>query len=186
MFEEILIFVQSTFRIKKIIPIFLLSLILLGSIGYLPVYYFTRVELREAMRENIQNGKLDHHISVLTISASSKNAITWMEDDEFEYKGNRYDVVKHESRAGMDFYYVIHDKKEQSLTAVFSDHVKGQSENKTSSKASIAIKLMMQLYSPVSDLFISTGNGTKILYPSVACGDVLSPAHSITTPPPEA
>jgi hypothetical protein len=102
--------------------------------------------MRHTMRESIEHDRT--HVTVLALSSDEQKNITWMESDEFELNGNRYDLVKAETRNNITYYYCVHDHDEEQLVAAFKDHSQEQSANPTSPKASKEfVKLMLKKYS---------------------------------------
>lgn len=158
----------------------LLSLILLNAVGYLPLYYLMRSEIRSEMSGSREAS------SVIVVSSADKTSINWVEENELEYKGQRYDLLHSEQRGDKTYYYCIHDAREQSLVAAFNDHVRSQAGQKDASKAPKVIKLVIKKYTSTETLLIVFTTKPVKEFPSLKQENIRSAETFLFTPPPEA
>lgn len=120
---------------KKILSIFILSLFIYNSIGFLAVHPFLSmyykylgmmrtdmpseeemIELLIFNKEDIKIGKIDFR---------------WIHSREFKYNGDMYDIVTKEETDDQLIVYVINDTKEKKLEEEFDKRVhKNSTENK--------------------------------------------------------
>ncbi|MCW3070529.1 MAG: hypothetical protein JWO44_419 [Bacteroidetes bacterium] len=109
---------------KKAAAIFLLSIFLFNTMGYFIAFKISQLQIKEAIREDIENGILHNSVSTLVIENSKMASLNWLEDDEFEYNNERYDVLHKSSNGGSTTLYCINDSKESVLFSNMDEHVK--------------------------------------------------------------
>jgi len=109
---------------KKAAALFLLSIFLFNTMGYFIAFRISELQIKQAIREDIENGILQNSVSTLVIENSRLAGINWLEDDEFEYNGERYDVVHRSSNQYNTTFYCINDSRESGLFSNMSEHVK--------------------------------------------------------------
>jgi hypothetical protein len=122
-------------KLKKIISIFILSLFVYNTIGFLAIHPFISmyykylgmlradmpseeemIELLIFNKEDIQKGRIDFR---------------WIHSREFKYNGDMYDIVTKKEANDRLIVYVINDTKEKKLEEEFEKRVhKNSIENK--------------------------------------------------------
>ena len=75
-----------------------------------------RSAIRREVRSQLISGLKDIDLVVLTFSkVEAKNLLRWERDDEFEYRGKMYDVVKIEENGDQILYWCWPDEPESEL-----------------------------------------------------------------------
>lgn len=104
--------------------------------GYFIAFQLSRQQIREEIRADIQNGFIDHSLSTIVISNSQSNNIIWTDDNEFEFKGERYDIVTKKENGSQTTYYCLNDSKESILFSNLDLHIKSHVFDTKSNKNS--------------------------------------------------
>ena len=118
---------------KKIIAIVILGLMLYNILGYYLVYLGLIYEAKSEMSERIEGSDFGKELTTLVFSIENGNIsdkdIDFKNEDEFEYKGEMYDVVKSETRDGFVYFYCINDKNEEFIQASLEKHISDNFSN---------------------------------------------------------
>jgi hypothetical protein len=109
---------------KKAAAIFLLAIFLFNTMGYFIAFKISELQIKEAIREDIENGILHNSVSAIVIENSKLASLNWLEEDEFEYNNERYDVLHKSADATTTTFYCIDDSKESILFSNMNEHVK--------------------------------------------------------------
>lgn len=126
-------------RLKKIVSILLIGTLLLQLTGY--HWYFRlqqsymRSSVRGKLRQNLQEG---HAESILTTAWPIEQPppeLHWMEEDEVQFHGHMYDVLRMDTTNGIVTMYSVSDEEETQLMAHYHHVMKGQFGKSHSKKA---------------------------------------------------
>lgn len=92
--------------------------------GYFIVFKLSQLQIKEAIKTDIQNGVINNELSVIVIKKADIAKLEWEEENEFEYEGSMYDVIDQKEGADAITFYCINDSKEFSLICGLDDHIK--------------------------------------------------------------
>jgi hypothetical protein len=114
--------------VKNALSIFLFSLKFFNSIGYI-LLYIERLENNKREMFALINSVKD--LSAMEMLIFSRDEFTqkinWKSENEFEFKGKMYDVVKTENAADEIIVFCIWDEKEDDLISNFEKHYRSNS-----------------------------------------------------------
>ncbi len=130
---------------KKIIPIFLLGLILFSQVGYYCITIIQQHLAKEAMEEQILASIPESSLKIFDAEAN-KNTIIWEEmGKEFSINGKLYDVAKIRLVNGKAFLYCLNDNKEDQVLQDRSNAVRSVTDQNanTNKQASHSVKFQM-------------------------------------------
>ncbi len=112
---------------KKAISILILGLMLYNILGYYFVYLGMIIQAKAEMKEKIDDSDYEKELITMVFDVSNgvilDKGIDFKNEDEFEYKGEMYDVVSSETKGGFVYFYCINDKNEESVRASLEKHV---------------------------------------------------------------
>lgn len=95
--------------------------------GYYVAYIALIVKAKEEMRSFIENSEDYSQMTRLVFHFENGDIkdkdFSFMDEDEFEYKGNMYDVVKSEIKDGFIYFYCINDKAEETINQALQKHI---------------------------------------------------------------
>ena len=89
--------------------------------------YQVKEEIRE-LTIFFKNG-----IVPIVIENKDKSSMLWISQNEFQYKGDLYDIVKEENNEGKCTFYCVNDKKEKKLISNLDEHIKNHIDEKQGS-----------------------------------------------------
>jgi hypothetical protein len=121
---------------KKAGSIFLLFIFLFNTMGYFIAFKINQEAIRRGMRKDIENGIINSSVSKIVIENSELASVNWIENDEFEYNNERYDLIKKSENSSNIIFYCINDSKESSLFSGMYEHVKNHISGTKSDKSS--------------------------------------------------
>ena len=151
---------------KKIFPISLLFLFLFNVIVFYPVFFFLQQDAKEKMEQKIKQSISENELIVISVSESESRSIQWLNDDEFRYHGNVYDVVKKETdKNNTTRFYCINDSKEKELFASLDNHIANDIGTNVPSKDSKdSVKDFIKDYFLHTEKFIFYSSAKSISY----------------------
>jgi hypothetical protein len=118
---------------KKILSLVLVFVFFYGIMGFYLNFEIQQYKIKEEIKERIIHNLPEKELTLLRISSSDKEKITWTENDkEFRYNGNMYDVVKIKAGTDTTYYYCFNDEKESKLFVNLDKLVKEQTDNSQS------------------------------------------------------
>lgn len=101
--------------------IILLLLLAFQSAGYLLVFRIQQLRIKKEMKAKIKNGIADDQLVLLKILKTAKDDFPrswkWIDEHEFRYEGDMYDIVRKQEKGDTVWYYCIPDEKESRLFA---------------------------------------------------------------------
>lgn len=110
---------------KKVAAYFLLSIFLFNTMGYFVVFKFSQYQIKEAIKKDIENGVIDNALTSFEIKNADLSSINWTDgEDEFEYNGNRYDIVHQIATKNGITFFCINDAQEGKLFSNLDGHIK--------------------------------------------------------------
>ena len=175
---------------KKSLSILIAILFIYNSVGYLIAFKSLQYGIKKEIKSKIL-GNLDEKELVLIKFLSHPDQqqyklFHWKEENEFEYNGNMFDVVKQYSVNDTIYYYCINDLKENELFGNLNVQV---DQNMASSTMANNLIKLFKLTVDQSYLFsFSIDNlvqASKATYCSCITPGLLPVQQEIDTPPPE-
>jgi len=110
---------------RNVIAIALLLFTLFHAAGYLFVFEIQKYEIRREIKQQIKAGVPEAELVLLKISGESSTLpFQRIDEHEFRYGGNMYDIVREEARGDTIWYYCLADEKETQLFADLDELVK--------------------------------------------------------------
>lgn len=106
-------------KLTNFIAIFLLSLLIFQSVGFLMIFSIQQQVIRNQIKQQIIDGIPDHELVVIKIpfetELSQSTTFKWIKKNEFRYYGMMYDIVRKKVVDKVTWYYCLEDKKEKLL-----------------------------------------------------------------------
>jgi hypothetical protein len=130
--------------VKRAVAFSLLILFLFNFCGYYLLFLILKSDIRDEMRMHLAHDQTE----ILKIHTSDK-ALKWVDKNEFDYKGKRYDVASIDEKNGYLIIHCIEDTLEQDLIAGLERILKKQHghDSKTKTKHKQILKKVHSLYS---------------------------------------
>lgn len=100
----------------------LIGFLLINSCGYIIVFLQVQQEIRHEMMEKIASESSSPELTAIRVNRFH-NDLIWKEDNEFEYRGKLYDIIKMTASKDSCIYYCLNDEKEEALIKNFSRQV---------------------------------------------------------------
>ena len=111
---------------------------LLQAAGCLFIFKIRQYEIRREIKQRIKAGAPDQELSLIkipkTLEEKPHPAFRRIDEGEFRYDGNMYDVVRQEAHGDTTWYYCLSDEKETQLFANLDDLVKREMSRDTEQK----------------------------------------------------
>lgn len=142
--------------------------------GYYVIFevnrHLIRREMESASKETLA-------ITVIEVPVQdSSNRIRWINNKEFVFNGNLYDVIYTSSRITTTRYYCVHDKKEEKLIRDF--------QHANTNKLTQALwNLMVHTAIPVPVLTLGTNASFSYSYPEISVQTCSVPMPPDNPPP---
>ena len=119
---------------RRFFALIFLSLYLYNIVGYLAVFsviqYRIRSEVKKQLKESVPDSQL-HHLSFHTAALErGEYRVQWIEDHEFRYEGQMFDIVRSFAANDTTYFVCINDVQEERLFEHIDNHVKRQMENR--------------------------------------------------------
>ena len=170
---------------KKIIPIFLLAIILFSQGGYYLVNFIQQHLAKEAMEHQLLARTPESSMSIFD-AAANKNAIIWEEEGkEFLLNGKMYDIAKIKIIDGKTYLYCVSDNTEDQVLQNRSNAVKSGLEQSPGNNFNThTVKFQMsECTIPCRDnLLLSTAAIAGGYAPLIV--SICSTIKKVNTPPP--
>lgn len=164
----------------------LLAVLVFDFAGVLVLFKVQQVSIRREIKRQIKRGLREDELHVITVTAENKHELTWEEENEFEYRGNMYDVVRQETLNGSTKYFCINDRQEETLFANLEDLSRRKADSHSPNS---------MLVKKIADLFanVEAAQQTAFLQPSCLAGcygtfqlhKYPTPYMNIVVPPPQ-
>jgi hypothetical protein len=104
--------------LKRLITICILFTFIFNNFGYYIIFKTLQFKIRREIADKIKTTTQNDKFHVITVTNFTKSQLNWslFEDNEFEYKGVMYDVVRVTEKAKSFSYYCITDTEESMLS----------------------------------------------------------------------
>lgn len=111
---------------KRAMTLTLLLALIFNFLGAGFVYNIWLYSIKHTVKENLDQEYSDQSRIIKVPKAWSNNPpkdFKWHEDDEFEYRGQMYDIIREEAHGNKIWYYCYWDKAETKLLKHLSKYV---------------------------------------------------------------
>lgn len=126
--------------VKKIAAILLCLLFLFNIMGYYAAFIIHRSQLKREMKAFIRSDAGIKSAQKLYIPYDQfESSVNFIEEHEFIYRNEMYDLVKKESTSTGIILYCINDKKEKLLLESTKENVSRNHEQNNSTNRSISV-----------------------------------------------
>lgn len=106
----------SKLVMKKLLSIFLFSIILLKIGGFVAILNIGREWVRESVIHKIKHHLSPEDIKCIIINESNQEKLKWeKQNKEFWFDGKLYDILSVEEKSDSKYYYCLSDEKEQNI-----------------------------------------------------------------------
>lgn len=166
---------------RRFVVILFLFLYFYNTVGYLALIavlqYRVRTEVKELLKHSVPDSALIT-LAFPTHSLRSSDVLQWLDDHEFRYGKNLYDVVRSFTRGDTTYFVCLNDTQEELLLEHLDDHVQRQMGTSGLADRLDAFK----------DVFKNSLTETSLLLPQLwACGStylfpIVMPAQFEPTP----
>lgn len=149
---------------RKSTTIAILFLFLLNYLGYFPVLKLFQHKSNQVVKTLISKNDSGNSLTLIDIRSDQGNQVRWLDDNEFIFQDEIYDLVRTEKDSnGIIRYYCLKDEKEQKVLDLIGEEL-GQNtgeRNNSSQKSENPVKSLLKDYLPVNNSrslipFIST------------------------------
>jgi hypothetical protein len=111
---------------RRAIAILFIALYIFNLAGYYVVFkglqYQMRVEIKTRLKERVPESEL----FLITVRKGDEAKLHWLDEHEFRYQGNMYDIVRQYSTDDAQYYVCINDKQEERLFKNLDQYVTTQ------------------------------------------------------------
>jgi hypothetical protein len=122
-------------NLRKYISILIILITILNCAGFVFIFYIQQKLLKHEMFELISRGEFKSELIVFKVSKHNmlynSLPINWKEENEFEYNGKMFDIVKTETMHDTIIYHCVNDDKEGKLIKEFKKFVTEHGNKKT-------------------------------------------------------
>ncbi len=105
---------------NRLLYIFLSLTLIFNSVGFILLFIQTDSDNRTEIKEKISSHNYSPELEIIKIERSKINFLAEKRDNEFEYNGNMYDLVKIEQEGKYLVLYCLNDTRETNLHKIFS------------------------------------------------------------------
>jgi hypothetical protein len=118
--------------LKKIV-IYLVCITIFLQLGFQALLIVTQlIQHKIQIRNSIESGQFDKQL--VAFSENEIRQVNWVDDHEFEWQNEKYDVVKKSSLAHGVIYFCINDKLEKKLSADLAQAAQKAKTQQTNAK----------------------------------------------------
>ena len=186
-FEKSGLNLTNRYYLKFIAFLSFLLIALFYGAGYFLLFTFIQLQLKTEMKEMIRSGLFSDHYVHLTFPASQFASLQ-MEDDEFVWNNDRYDIVKMVAAGSNVVITCIQDTKESALMNNAVSYLGNENSSKPKTAAGnntiTLLKLLQAVFVvPASDKAPAERSSVQVLTAHLPIYQI--PGILIFTPPPE-
>ncbi len=117
---------------KKIV-IYLVCITIFLQLGFQAFLIVTQlIQHKIQIRNSIESGQFDKEL--IAFSENEIRQVNWVDDLEFEWQNEKYDVVKKQSSANGVIYFCINDKVEKKLSVDLAQAAQKTKSQQTNAK----------------------------------------------------
>jgi len=176
---------------KKWVSIFLLGLMLYNIMGYYVAYLAMLQELKNEMRSSIHNADQDENITIIKLpyidGKIADNDLEFVDEDEFSYRGQMYDVQRTEINGNEISFYCLCDENENTLNFSLEKHIdcNNLDGNSAEKKNESITKSLLKEYLPQMGLIVPIGENSIVAEFSNLAYPTLNASYEVALPPPK-
>lgn len=174
-------------HLKKYFSIFIISLLLFNSSGYVILYISSLHFVKKHIIKAIDRNEYDKEILLLTLSKKDiddgKIDFQWIHSREFRHNGKMYDIKKNISDEDSIRVYCYYDEKENLLEQLFHQFAKSENEKSKQKNNTLNLLSFIGLFCYSDNPSIPKLVGTHILYNLNIFYDQFR--TEVPTPPPQ-
>lgn len=168
---------------KKAAVICLLCLFTFQMVGVFLLFMLKQSHIRQEVKMQIKAGVPDSDLTILSFDNTSAAELKWIDDHEFVYQNQMFDVVKNLKTPEKTLYFCLRDFEETRLYAHLNQMVSNEMD-KNQANAGNKIKIDLnwffaEVHSPRIDMDLLSGS----LFTSCNCIPLVR-AEMPETPPP--
>lgn len=120
---------------KRLFAIIFLFIFLYQNMGYFALFWKEQSDIRAEARENIEKRKVpETAYTTIKIPREQLEEIIWIDEHEFRYKGELYDLVSQKVENGLVTIVGLNDKKEEQLIKKYEKEEKKEQNTKSSTR----------------------------------------------------
>ncbi|MDZ7680496.1 MAG: hypothetical protein U5J63_02010 [Fodinibius sp.] len=110
---------------KRVLSILLVLVVSFNFLGAGFVYNIWLYSIKSSVKEQLK-GQYEEEPTIIKLSKDAEYpSLKWHESEEFEYRGQMYDVIKKEDHGNTTWYYCYWDKAETKLLNHLAEYVSG-------------------------------------------------------------
>jgi hypothetical protein len=149
--------------VRKVFSLILLFIFLLNIIGFYPIFLIKQQLLKKDLRLLMNQTVIHNKTVILTFNLKENRKLKWINNNEFFYEGNLYDVLQQRTEIdGTVYYSCFNDSKEKRLIVQLDEEINRQVENHTKdshSRKDLTKNLIKEYLQEKSDIsFLSVAN----------------------------
>jgi hypothetical protein len=173
---------------KKLFAFSLAVLFFFNTWGYFWIFCYNRQVVRSEMHDLLKSGLFHNTFSIIRIVNPSSNPdFKWTERDEFNYKGNLFDIISEKQEGTVTVFICINDRKEEIVLAAFRqsfDQSAGQT-NPAKAKHAQAMLYHIITLALVNEITNPTPQNASDITFYIPDYSLASKYHLTAVPPPE-
>ena len=175
---------KNLLNVKIFVAILIVGLFLFNSVGYQLMFAFLILHQEEEMHSLLAEAETES-LSVIVIDSAKQSDFLQINEKEFFYKGDLYDIKFKEIKDGKIFYHCKKDEKELNLLNHFSRmNDENKSNNSKNPMSRLLQKTAQNLFCKNSEIFQSLFPEIK-LYCDLITTRYNQPDSFQLTPPPQ-
>jgi hypothetical protein len=145
--------------------------------------FLVKQEMKEQIKSNLHAELVTHFTFKLANGTPDDPSFTWLDDHEFQYKGNLYDVIEQQEINGQLYIRCLNDTKEKELLNALLEKARKQNDSSSAGEKNQPTLLTLVFIAPVTPLLSIPVYSIKSANPYYSAS-LLNPAKKIFTPPP--
>ncbi len=170
---------------KKIFAILLLLSFSVQITGYHLFFHIKQTTIKKSVRNRIRRAIEEGRVEQFVFTGEQAKTLAWDDEKEFHFKGEMYDVIEKKEVNGMVHIRCIRDKKETELVSGYHKMTKDDFSGSSKKRASLLLKLISTLYTPVSNTGMETFPRYGTLNWAVSASPLFFSNTEVLTPPPQ-
>lgn len=173
----------------KYLHIFLIVVFIYTSLGYVFLFHPAKILIKWVVQKTLEKTEENSdHLTTLTFSLAQINSksinFRWVEENEFEFNGNMYDV-KNKSVSGDTITLVCYlDHKENLLNSLLSALIHNNKKEAANSNANFTLLFGLYFEELPSKVFINLKNQNSNFIVIQTEKGIINYIKDIPTPPP--
>lgn len=174
--------------VKKPFVILLLVSFTVQITGYHLFFHYRQSDIKRAARQKLRQGIDPALTDVFRFPLGNNDPVNgpdWVEENEFFYKGEMYDVIDQRVEGGHLVVRCLSDTREKDLIGHYKELVKKDFGEKAKKRASLFVKLISAVYTPAGISLDKFGTGNCDHNADLRSQDPVWILSEVLTPPPQ-